>query len=94
MENNTWLLFSPFLIMIMGIIILYGLVTLNRTINDWRLISLSLIPVSLILLYGWVVFFAPFVETVRLVMRLVIILDMGIATHVIAEYIKSTKGGK
>ena len=95
MQSDKWLLFSPFLIVIMGITILYGLIRLNKRIKDWKIISLSLIPSSFIILYGWVLLFSPPIETVRLATRFALVSDMAIAIHVITGYIKDyNEGGK
>ena len=95
MQSDKWLLFFPFLIVIMGIIILYGLIRLNKRIKDWKIISLSLIPISFIVLYSWVGLTLASSEMVRIPVRLVLISDMAIAIHVIANYVKeyNKKGG-
>lgn len=95
MESDKWLFTTPFIIIVMGIIILYGLFKINIKINDWRLTSLCIIPASLILLYGWILLFSPLIENARLANRLVLISNMSVSIHVIAAYIKQyNKGGK
>lgn len=95
MEYDKWLFTTPFIIIVMGIIILYGLLRINIKINDWRLTSLCIIPTSLILLYGWILLFSPLIENARLANRLVLISNMSVAIHIIAAYTKQyDKGGK
>ena len=95
MVYDKWLFSTPVIIIVMGIIILYGLLRINIKVNDWRLISLCLIPLSLILLYGWILLSSPLIEIVRWAMRFVLIFDMSVAIHVIAAYTKEyDKGGK
>lgn len=91
MQSDKWLLFSPFLIVIMGIIILYGLIRLNKRIKDWKIISLSLMPTMFIILYTWIGVFHPPYDISKIFMRSILISSMGLSIHVIAEYIKNSK---
>ncbi len=87
---------SPFLVIFMGTLITYKLYKLNKEKKDWKIGSLSVIPITFIILYSWIIIFTPLIEVSRNVLRIIVISDMAISLHVVSEYLKELrrKGGK
>jgi hypothetical protein len=93
-NHDTLAQYSPYAIMLLSGIVLYGLIKLYRIYKDILVLSLFEIPIFYFLLYAWIAFFTPSMEYARLGARLVVIVSMSIAIHVVYSYLRRLRKGR
>jgi hypothetical protein len=84
---------SPFLFVIISILIYLELLRINSKLDMWEITSLSLIPICLAILYGWIGFFSPEIEHARMGIRIVIAISLAIGYHVSLSVRKNLEKG-
>jgi hypothetical protein len=93
-NHDTLTHYSPFFIMFLSAIVFYGLIKLYRIYRDILVLSLFEIPIFYFLLYFWIGFTNPPMEYSRLGARVVVIISLSVAIHVIFSYLKRLKKGR
>ena len=93
MDGSWFVNLSPFLIIIMSAVTFLGTLYIYRKNRDGLLLSLSVIPFSMFLLYLWIGFGHPLIEDARTGIRSELIFFLSIAIHVIYCKIISKRDG-
>lgn len=77
---------SPWLIVIVYAVDLLGLAKLGRA-HGWRMRALSSIPLLFVIVYSWVGFSDPPIESVRYALRYILLFSGGVGGYVIFDFL-------
>jgi hypothetical protein len=91
--GDEFIIYSPFLFVLMAGYILLEMIRINLFVKRWELTSLMMIPVLIILLYLWIGIFNPQVEVARLGLRYCIATSLGLSMHVVYCVSKRLRNG-
>ena len=85
--EDILLQYSPFLIVIMAVYVLYQLIYINKYYNKWEITSLYLIPLSIAASYIYIGLFNPTIELARTIVRILFPFCLGNSITVLSSVI-------